>query len=278
MKQLRAIRILLAILFITATADCLIIGFLVRRMHPMARAAEESQIMLSALSIGWGALAVWLILTFIFGRIYCASFCPVGIISDFFLRIRKKIPKLNKPFSYRRPSKFSIPVLVVYIICIVFGITVVPLLIEPWNITRNIAAAAETSAIEKTWITLGFGALIGIAAGIVSALLIAFTSLWRGRDFCTRYCPVGTALGMVQQYSLMHIELDPDKCTSCGLCEDICRAQCIRISERLIDQKRCVRCFDCVADCPEGAIRYQLNKNMRMSSPLMRKANNSAKS
>lgn len=271
MKQLRAIRILLAILFFLATADCLIIGYLVKRMHPMAHAAEESQIMLSAFSVGWGAIAVWLLLTFVFGRIYCASFCPVGIISDFFLRIRRKIPRLNKPFSYRNPSKFSLPILIVYVICVVFGIVVVPFLIEPWNIARNISSIAEPSAIEKTWITFGLGAGTGVVAGIVSGLLIALISLWRGREFCSRYCPVGTALGYVQQYSLFHLEIDPDRCTVCGRCEDNCRSQCIKITDRLVDEKRCVRCFDCVADCPEGAIRYQLNKNMRPASPLMRK-------
>lgn len=273
MKQLRAIRILLAALFLLATADCLIIGFLIRRMHPMARAAEEMQIIFSASAIGWGVLAVWLLLTFLFGRIYCASFCPVGVLSDVFFRIRKHVPKLNRPFSYRRPSKLSIPILLAYIICIAAGVVIVPFLIEPWNIARNIASVAEPSAVDKTLINLDLGVGTGIVAGIVSGLLIAVTSLWRGREFCSRYCPLGTALGIVQQHSVMHIELDPDKCTSCGICEDNCRSQCINIADRIIDQKRCVRCFDCVADCPEGAIRYQINRNMRPASPLMRKAN-----
>lgn len=273
MKRLRAIRILLAVLFLLATADCLIIGFLVRRMHPMARAAEDMQIVLSASSIGWGALATWLVLTFLFGRIYCASFCPVGVLSDVFFRIRKRIPRLNRQFSYRPASKFSLPILAVYIVCILAGIVAVPFLIEPWNIARNIASAFEPTAVGKTWISIGLGVGTGIIAGVVSALLIAVTSLWRGREFCSRYCPVGTALGYVQQHSLYHLELDPDRCVACGKCEENCRSQCISIAGRIIDEKRCVRCFDCVADCPEGAIRYQLNKNLRPASPLMRKAN-----
>lgn len=274
MKQLRAIRILLGVLFLLAATACLAIG---PHIHPMARASKSLQIILSASSVTLGITLVWFVITFIFGRIYCASVCPIGVLSDVFFKVRRCIPRLNKPFSYRQHSKLSIHILWIYIVCLLVGVTVVPLILEPWNMAANIASAANMSATEKAWTSIGLGSATGIIAGILSAVLIAFTSLWRGREFCTRYCPVGTALGIVQQHSLVHIELDPDKCISCGLCEDRCRAQCIKISQRLIDQKRCVRCFDCVADCPEGAIRYQLNKNMRFSSPMMNKANNSAK-
>ena len=269
MKQLRAIRIMLAGLFLLASAACLIIG---PHVHPMARAAQSMQIMLSLSSVTIGVTLVWLILTFLFGRIYCASFCPVGVMSDVFFRVRKWIPRLNKPFRYREYSKITVHILWVYILCLLAGITIVPFIIEPWNIARNMAASVNMTAVQKTWATIGLGAGTGVIAGIVSALLIAATSLWRGREFCTRYCPVGCALGILQRHSISHIEIDPDKCTSCGLCEDICRAQCIKVSERRVDQGRCVRCFDCVADCPEGAIKYQFHRNMRPASPLMRKA------
>lgn len=272
MKQLRAIRILLATLFLIATTACLVIG---PQIHPMARASATVQIVLSASAVTIGVTIVWLVLTFLFGRIYCASVCPVGVLSDVFLRVRRCVPRLNRPFSYRKRSVLSVHILWIYILCLLAGVMVVPFLIEPWNIARNMAAAANATVVEKTWMTIGFGAATGVIAGLVSAVLIAGLSLWRGREFCTRYCPVGTALGIVQEHSLFHIELDPDRCTSCGLCEDRCRAQCISIADRIVDERRCVRCFDCVADCPEGAIRYQLNKNMRPASPLMRK--NSAK-
>lgn len=268
MKQLRAIRILLAALFLLAATACLVIG---PNIHPMARAAANLQIVLSASAITLGVTFVWILLTFLLGRVYCASVCPVGVCSDIFFRIRRHIPRLDKPFSYRPASKWSIHILWIFVACILAGVTIVPLLIEPWNIARNMAAAANVSALDKAWTTIGLGAATGVAAGIVSGMLIAITSLWRGREFCSRYCPIGTGLGYVQKHSLFHIEFDPDKCTSCGLCEDRCRSQCIKVSERKIDSKRCVRCFDCVADCPEGAIRYQLNRNMRPSSPLMRK-------
>lgn len=268
MKQLRAIRILFAALFLAACTACLVIG---PNVHPMARAAQTLQISLAASSVALGVTAFWLVVTFLFGRLYCASVCPIGIISDLFLGVRRAIPRLNLPFRYRHPSHIGRNLLWVYVLSVIFGISIVVFIIEPYNMARNIAAMANTQAIASTWGTVGRGAVTGIAIGILSLLFIAISSIWHGREFCSRFCPLGTALGFVQEHARMHIEIDPDRCDSCGICEDRCRTQSIKVVSRYVDQTRCVRCFDCVADCPRGAIRYQLNKN-RPASPLMRKA------
>lgn len=236
----------------------------------------QSQIILSTASITMGATLVWLLITFMFGRVYCATACPIGTFSDIFLRIRRRIPALNKPFSYRHHSRRGVHLLWIYILCLLAGVVVVPFAIEPWNIARNMAAAANPDTVSTTWATISLGAGTGIVAGLASALLIAVTSLWHGREFCSRYCPLGTALGFVQEHSVMHVEIDPDMCTSCGKCEDICRAQCIKVVSRYVDASRCVRCFDCVAECPENAIRYQINRN-RPATPLLRKVKRQSK-
>ena len=255
----------MAALFFAACVVCLLIG---PHVHPMARAAYNSQIVLSAASATATVSAVWLALTLLFGRIYCAVACPVGTFSDIFLRLRRRIPRLGKPFRYRPRAPWTVHVLWAYLLCVVIGVAVVPFIIEPWNIARNAAAAARPELTASTWGTIGFGAAWGATAGVLSLLVIAILSLWHGREFCTRFCPLGTALGYAQKISMMHIEINPDKCISCGRCEENCRAQCIQVKTRHIDETRCVRCFDCVADCPAGAIRYQPGRN-RPATPVM---------
>lgn len=276
MKQLRAIRILLATLCFAACLVCLLVG---PQMHPMAAEVARMQILLSSAASSAGVLAVWLIATFVLGRVYCSTFCPIGIFSDIFLRLRRTSRRLNRPFSYRQRSPMAKHILWIYILCVVLGVVAVPFvaavpyIIEPYNIARNAAAAVNPQTVSSTWSTIGYSAAFGAVIGILSLLLIAGLSLWRGREFCSRWCPVGTALGLVQSRALMHIEINPDKCISCGLCEDNCRSQCIKVVSRYIDDTRCVRCFECVANCPTGAIRYQLNRN-RPASPLMTKSKN----
>ena len=91
MKQLRAIRILLAVIFLAAAVACIAIG---PHFNPIAAVAGKVQIALSALSITIGATFVWLLVSLLFGRVYCATVCPVGTLSDLFLRLRRQIPPL----------------------------------------------------------------------------------------------------------------------------------------------------------------------------------------
>lgn len=259
---------MLATLFLIACAACLLIG---PQVHPMAGAAQWLQISLSASAVSLGVAGVWLAVTLFFGRIYCSTVCPIGTLSDIFLHIRRRIPRLNKPFAYRHPGKAGLKIAILYLVSVVAGVSVVTFTIEPYNMARNISATVNRDAVADTWANIAPGVTAGIIIGIVTVVAIGATSLRHGREFCSRYCPVGAVLGLAQEHARMHIEIDPDRCNSCGLCEERCRTQSIKVVSRYVDQNRCVRCFDCVADCPEGAIRYQSNRN-RPASPLMRKA------
>lgn len=161
-------------------------------------------------------------------------------------------------------------ILIVYIFCLVLGVAVVPLILEPWNITSNMAGVINHDALPPQWAVTRAGAVAGIVAGLVSAIVLAIVALLYGRDFCTNICPLGTAMGLMGDRTLMHIEINPDFCSACGKCEEVCRASCIKTLSKYVDNSRCVRCFDCVAVCPDNAIRFQPNRN-RPATPLMKR-------
>lgn len=244
--------------------------FIGPQVNPMAVAAPKSQIILSQISVTIGATLVWLLVSFLFGRIYCSTVCPVGTVTDIFARLGRKMPRKVKAYSYRRSRSWGRHVLLVYILCLLLGVMAVPFAIEPWNIMRNIAAAVHPDVIQATWIRFGLGFGTGVVSGIAGIVLIIIWSVCRGRDYCTDFCPIGIGLGAIDDRTLMHIEIDPSLCTSCGRCEDACSAHCIRVSERYVDNSRCLRCFDCLAKCDNDAIRYQANRNFRIT-PMMRK-------
>lgn len=267
MKGLRTIRIILAAAFFVAAVMYLAVS---PSASAFGRMAERAQIVPSAIATGMGAILFWLIATFLLGRVYCSTVCPIGTYQDIILRIRRKIPRLNKPYSYKPAKNTRYHVLAIYIVCLVVGVTAVSYWLEPWHVMRNICTLANPTLAEQTWLTLGIGMATGIASGIVSAILIAVCALFTGRGFCTDICPIGTILGSFHGYTLMHIEIDPDKCINCMKCEEICKSQCVKVAGRLVDNSRCVRCFDCIDVCPNDAIRYQLNRNRR-GTPLIRK-------
>lgn len=267
MRNLRVIRIFLSVIFFAAAVAYLFIG---PTVHPMAEASERVQIIPSAIAVTLGATLVWLFITFLFGRVYCSTVCPVGTLQDIALRLRNMNPKWRKRFSWKSGKRIRYHIAAVYLICLMAGVAGVPYLLEPWNIMRNIASTIRLSAIQETWLTLGIGGAAGIAGGLVSILLLTLAGAWKGRDFCNTVCPIGTGLGLLNGATLYQIEIDPDRCTGCLKCEDVCRASCIKVVGRYVDNSRCVRCFDCLHACEDDAIRFQKNRNQR-ATPLLRK-------
>jgi len=49
--------------------------------------------------------------------------------------------------------------------------------------------------------------------------------------------------------------VDSDKCTACGICQEICPTSAITVDEiARIDREKCTGCGECVANCPQEAL------------------------
>ncbi|MCB9249510.1 MAG: 4Fe-4S binding protein [Ignavibacteriales bacterium] len=81
--------------------------------------------LLSFISIGTvaglGFLFV-ILLTLLFGRVYCSTICPFGILQDLITFLRKKIKRINffftKPFTKTRYFILSVTILLFFVWCI----------------------------------------------------------------------------------------------------------------------------------------------------------------
>lgn len=274
MKTLKAVRWILAALFLLLAVLWV---FSLNLPFGLPRMAEKVQIVPSLIAVCIGAVIFWLIITIVYGRIYCATVCPVGTLTDLAYRLRRLLPSKMRHFRYRRDRKLRYHILIIYLICLIAGLAIIPALIEPWNLFRNIFSLAhpEQSPAVAALPSLAAGIATGIAAGIFSLLLIAVAALFTGRGFCTDICPVGTLLSLAASSAVYRIEIDPDKCSACMKCEERCPAGCIKIVGRYVDDRRCVRCMECVTACPDKAIRYQRGRN-RVATPMMRRIDHSA--
>ena len=52
------------------------------------------------LSLSVGILLFLIVLTLLFGRIYCSTICPMGILQDIIARLSKSTSKKKKRYSY----------------------------------------------------------------------------------------------------------------------------------------------------------------------------------
>ena len=98
-----------------------------------------------------------------------------------------------------------------------------------------------------------------LAVPALFLLLITFFALKSGRLYCNSICPVGTLLGIISKISFFKIVIDDDYCEGCGVCEKVCKSECIDTEEKLIDFSRCVSCFNCFAVCPTEGLKYELS-------------------
>ena len=66
-------------------------------------------------------------------------------------------------------------------------------------------------------------------------------------------------LKLGEDVTLGTVIIDHDKCKGCELCAKACAASCLEVvdkkSRMVEDLPFCMSCGDCVAICPEGAIK-----------------------
>lgn len=232
------------------------------------------QIMPLALSATFATLAAWLLITLVFGRVYCSSVCPLGTIQD----IASRIPRLRRSWRRDNPYRFAeannrlrYACLLTVCVCAAGGLTEIPAMLDPSSAFRRICVrlfnpVAGLAGGKDVII----GSMFSFAIALVTLLTVGFIAWHRGRLICNTICPVGNALSLASRRPLFHIDIDTDLCTDCRDCEHVCKAQCISMTDHVADPSRCVACFNCLDACKEGAIRYT-SRRKRLSIPMLQK-------
>ena len=103
--------------------------------------------------------------------------------------------------------------------------------------------------------------LLIIAATVVIAIMT--TAAFYGRLFCNTICPVGAVLGLVAKFSWFRISFSSNPCNKCGKCVKVCKSHCIDIKNNIIDNERCVTCFNCTAVCDKSVLSYGRHKDVQ---------------
>ena len=278
--MLRKIRIILASIFFVGVT-LLFLDF-TGTLHAWLGWMAKVQLLPAVLALNLVTVAVLLLITLLFGRVYCSVICPLGIMQDIISWIHGKTKKKNRfRFGYS-PAKnwLRYPILVLFIIALVLGAHSIAILIAPYSAYGRIAANLLAPLYQLgnnffAWIAERAGSYAFYSTEVwvksVSSLVIAVVTLvvvgflaWKhGRTWCNTVCPVGTVLGFVSRFSIFAPVIDTEKCRNCGLCGKQCKASCINMKEHEIDYSRCVACMDCIDTCKDGAISYKRRSSHR---------------
>lgn len=239
-------RILALVFFIGISLLFLVPGSMI---HKYLGWMAHLQLLPALLALNLGVLLIMIVLTLLFGRIYCSVICPMGVFQDLISRLSSKRKGKKFRFTYSPEKKWlRYTVLLLFIIAIVAGAMPLASLIAPYSaFGRMLSSIYSHSAYN----------IIVAVVTFLSIFLFAWTG---GRAYCNSICPVGTVLGFLSRFSLFKIRIDESKCNSCGLCSRKCKSSCIDFAEHKVDYSRCVDCMDCLETCHHGAISFSLRK------------------
>ncbi len=208
-------------------------------------------------------LTLFVLLCFLFGRLWCGWVCPIGTVGDFLTWLRRKmnIPVKRFPANFRHSLRFSsygilgiafsisafiglpnfsrfqcfwfLPycqICPARLICPIFG------LINPsW---KDFSTRITSTFTVLSWIVLG---------------LFVAAFYWGRRVWC-HLCPVGLMNSWFNKGAGIELRKNAIKCNKCGYCADACPMGLTKMYEAdedtIYNENYCVMCMRCIEICP----------------------------
>ena len=246
------------------------------QLDPLAMiiTAIAERVLLSGLIL----TGITLVITILFGRVFCGWFCPLGAVLDFTALIKGKIMKLFKKNNHEAgPGKtlyFKYLILLPLLILAFAGYQAA-WLFDPLSITFR-AFSLNIHPYANSFLESFFGFLLikssfnenieylyeilresmlsitkpefphSGATGLIFLLLI-LTVFIKRRFWCRYLCPLGAMLALFSRFS--PFERHSICKNSCGICKNECRMNAIR-EDNSYKKEECILCFDCTENCP----------------------------
>lgn len=236
-----------------------------------------------AVLAGLALAGITLLVTLVFGRVWCGWLCPMGTTLD----VLKPGRRLQKHAPAPPPEKWRMikyVLLAFMLAAAVFGNQSLIFLDPITLLTRSLANAiwpalsagvyavesflyqfdvlwAPLDAIHKALIYPLFKdspAVYPLAVPIFLffAAVVAL-NLWAERFWCRYLCPLGGMLGLISRFALFRRVVNND-CSSCGLCSRNCPTGTIDPARNFAsDPAECTVCWHCAAACPKGSSGFQ---------------------
>lgn len=202
------------------------------RLGPFRGTENGNSLFNFALWIVW--LPLLSIVTLVLGRVWCGNLCPLRLVTDWARGLADRIAGRGSPASSSLRLGWLLP----------SAFVLITFLVKWWPVQRVALYGA-----------LLFLAILGLAAAVGFC--------FRRRTWCRYICPVGGWLARIARLS--PLVLRPNV-TACATCRDkpcltgtalAGRCPTSLNPSRLESNQHCLKCWDCVVNCPleKGSLR-----------------------
>jgi polyferredoxin len=236
-------------------------------------ASIAGRVLLSGLAFS----LISIVLTLVFGRVWCGWICPLGTIIEWVSpKAKRKKGFMNE--NWLRKSKHLLW-LTLFGAALFGNLTFI--FLDPITILNRTAGAAVLPGLKylvyqvedalyqipALWDILDFvhsrfiaglfqyDSFIFQGAGwaFVTFLVLVGLNWFAERFWCRTLCPLGGFLAWISKFSLMRRKVNA-KCVSCRACEVACPMGTIDAEDSFAsDPSECIVCYACIQKCPHDA-------------------------
>ncbi|WP_079535936.1 4Fe-4S binding protein [Phoenicibacter congonensis] len=213
--------------------------------------AFQSVVGNSKFSFSYYVTGTLILLGVLLGRFICGFLCPFGWFQD----LLHKIPSKKISTTKLKPLR-----LLKYAV-LLFSVVLLPALLvndvglgEPIFCKYICPQGVLEGAIPLSIVDSGIRATLGLLFEWKFTILVVLIllSVFIYRPFCKWICPLGAIYGLMNRVSMTQMNVDKNKCVSCGKCARACKMD-VDVT-KTPNHFECIRCGMCVTACPTDAV------------------------
>ena len=195
-----------------------------------------------------------ILLGVLLGRFICGFLCPFGWFQELLHKLptKKLSTRRLRPLTY---LKYAV-LLVMVILLPALAVNEVGMG-DPFFCKYLCPQGVLEGAIPLSLTNAGIRAALGtlFTRKLSILLAVAVLSVVFYRPFCKWLCPLGAFYALLNKVSLFQMQVDPNKCISCGKCAKACQMD-VDIT-KTPNHTECIRCGMCVRACPTHAVAFR---------------------